>query len=284
MPELDQGALDVPAIRQQLQALHFPADEVAKRVRQIYSDTLRDSAHIRQGNFTALTTQDLLRIFTGYDRLFFDGLLARLLAQQDSNLHFQLSRRLTRAAGQTSSFRRPNHHGTNPPMGTCYRIAISSQLLFQSFAQVQRPIFVNGLSCRDRLEALQRIMEHELLHLWEMLLWGESSCTAKRFKSMAGNLFGHTESLHGLVTSPELALVHHGIRTGDQVTFEFQGTRHVGVVSRIAKRATVLVESALGRTYSDGRCYTKYYVPLSLLQKTGAEPSGSPGGSPPFVP
>ena len=49
--------------------------------------------------------------------------------------------------------------------------------------------------------------------------------------------------------------------------------RHVGVVNRITRRATILVESATGVMYTNGKRYQKFYVPLGHLQK----PRDGPG-------
>ena len=45
------------------------------------------------------------------------------------------------------------------------------------------------------------------------------------------------------------------------------GTQHVGVVNRVNKRATVLVEDAKGMPYSNGKRYSKFYVPVQMLEK-----------------
>ena len=40
----------------------------------------------------------------------------------------------------------------------------------------------------------------------------------------------------------------------------------VGVVNRITRRATVLVEDQHGLPYSDGKRYKKFYVPFGSLE------------------
>src|SRR5262249_49030769 len=148
-----------------------------------------------------------------------------------------------------------------------YEITISTTLLYQSFADVDRPIRVSGLVCTNRVEALQRIFEHELLHLVELLVLGRSSCSAEPFRMLAGNLFGHTETNHELITQTERALVQYAIRVGDRVAFDFEGQTYTGVVNRITRRATILVENPAGQRYTDGKHYQKFYVPLTELRK-----------------
>jgi len=38
------------------------------------------------------------------------------------------------------------------------------------------------------------------------------------------------------------------------------------VVNRVSKRATVLVEDHQGRRYTDGKHYSKFYVPVQMLE------------------
>ena len=128
-----------------------------------------------------------------------------------------------------------------------------------------RPIICSGITCADRLEALQRVMEHELVHLIEMLLWEKSSCAKPRFHSISLRFFGHSENRHQLITPKEKALVKFGIKPGVQVRFRFDGIEHTGVVNRVNKRATVLVEDRHGEQYSDGKRYAKFYVPVQML-------------------
>jgi hypothetical protein len=69
-----------------------------------------------------------------------------------------------------------------------------------------------------------------------------------------------------LITPRERAMVKFGIRPGMKVRFRFDGAEHQGIVNRINKRATVLVEDRQGAPYSDGKRYAKFYVPVPLLR------------------
>ena len=109
-------------------------------------------------------------------------------------------------------------------------------------------------------------MEHELVHLIEMMLWSKSSCAKPRFHSITLRFFGHTENKHRLITPKEKAIVKYGIKPGMTVRFRFDGLERKGIVNRINKRVTVLVEDHRGRRYSDGKRYAKFYVPVQLLE------------------
>jgi hypothetical protein len=255
------------AVPHRLLATHYPPAVAAERSRAIYRAMLCDSPRVRSGNFDFLAPPDLALLFELYDGHFFDRGLRRWLHETGTPLFFKLSHRLTRSAGTTTRFtaRQGPAPATAPPVH--YEITISTALLFQSFQDVHRTVRVNGLVCHDRLEALQRVFEHELVHLLEMLAFGSSSCAAAPFLTVAWNLFAHTEAKHDLVTQRERALTKFDVRVGDRVAFDFQGTRHVGVVQRITRRATVLVEGPDGPHTANGKTYRKFYIPLPMLRK-----------------
>lgn len=245
--------------------LHNSPEAVSAKTKAIHAATLAESHRIRAGNFTDVGTDDLARLFRLYDEQFFDGWLAQTVAAKAAGpLTFRLSSTMTRAGGKTITYRPLGPDGTRHPR---YEIAIGSRMLFMNFRDGQRSVSVCGLACADRLEALQRITEHEIVHLIELLTWGKSSCSAGRFKALAASIFGHPGTRHDLVTPRERAAVEHGIKVGDTVEFTCERVRHVGKVNRIHHRATVLVESEDGQRYSDGKRYQKFYVPLGMLRR-----------------
>jgi hypothetical protein len=241
-----------------------PPEAIAARTTAIHETMLKESPELGGGNFTVLWDHDLARLFRLYDQVFFDGwLAATVAAKADAPLTFRLSPTMTRAGGKTITTRR---RGRDGKLHERYEIAIAGRLLLMTFKDIQRPVVVCGLTCNDRLQALQRIMEHEIIHLAELLAWGESSCAARRFKVLARGIFGHPGTKHDLVTPSEHAKVQHGIKVGSQVEFLFGGLRLVGRVNRISRRATILVEASDGQRYTDGKAYRKYYVPLPKLR------------------
>ncbi len=267
-----------PAEGHRLLALHFPADTVPVKTRAIHQAMCRDSPRVRDGNFTFIAPPDLALLFDLYDSHFFEGRLRALLRAGGTPLFFKLSHRMTRTAATTTRYERRGRRTVVTAPALHYEIVVSTPLLFQTFGDVDRTVRVNGVVCHDRLEALQRILEHEIVHLLEMLTFGSSSCTSAQFQTLAWNLFAHTETRHDLVTQRERALARFDMRVGDQVSFELDGTRHVGVINRITKRATILVESERGTPYGDGKKYLKFYVPLSMLKKI-PKPGTSPDHS-----
>ena len=257
-----------PERQAKLFALLYSAEEVEQRARRIYEEILSQSPHIRTGNFTVIGTDDLERLFAAYDREYFRGRLGEMLHEDGAHpMAFRLSKRLVRAAGQTMRESRRVVRAGKPAVQFEYEITVSTTLLFNTFQNVDRRVEVGGLVCRDRLEALQRIFEHELLHLAEFLGWGRSNCRAANFHALSRRLFAHEGAYHDLVTPREEAVVAFGIKLGDTVSFVLDGVRHVGRVNRITRRATVLVPDPGGQMFSDGIRYRTFYVPLPLLRR-----------------
>ena len=108
------------------------------------------------------------------------------------------------------------------------------------------------------------------MHLAEFLGWGRSNCRADNFNALSKRIFAHEAAYHDLITPREQARVAFDIKVGDRVRFESDGTTHVGMVNRITRRATVLIENPRGPIYSDGKRYVTFYVPLPLLKKENA--------------
>jgi hypothetical protein len=236
--------------------------DIRSRIADIYNGLLGESRWIREPNFTSIHSRDLEFLYREYDRLFFDGLLSAAADRHGTPLSFRVSKRMTRVGGTTTKFRRRSGPGPR----SSYEIAVSSTLLFSTFYDIDRPITVTGVLCRNRLECLQRIFEHELIHLTEMVVWDDSSCSRQRFQSLAFQFFTHTEATHQLITPGERAQTKFGIRPGDRVRFRVDGARYEGFVNRITKRATVLVEDENSPLYSDGKRYARFYVPLGMLE------------------
>ena len=231
----------------------------------IQHEVLQKSSHMESPDFRSFHPQDLELMVRRYDERVLKGACMRALDGRP--LEFRLSRRLTKAGGKTSwkQFRIQSGEISREH----FEISLSTHLLFQTFRGEEREVTVTGLPCHSRLEAMQRIVEHELIHLCEKLAWNDSNCRARRFQEITHRLFGHLEHTHGLVTTAEIARNKLGLCRGSMVTFVFEGRQLTGIVNKITKRATVLVRDAEGILYSDGQRYKGYYVPLSGLRSTG---------------
>ena len=239
----------------------FPASQRDQWRRQIYEQMLLTSRCIDGPNFQKVSPEDVSRMIRLYDDRFFDGRI--LSAASAEGISFQLSSRMTSVGGKlVTQYPEGNYDGRRQ-----FELVLSSTLLFQTFEDVSRPIEVAGCLCHDRLEAMQRIAEHEFVHLIEMLIWNDGNCSEARYQSIAHRYFGHTDYQHNLITQRERAAVRFNIRVGDDVVFHHEGHRMQGRVNRITRRATVLVPNPAGQKFSDGKRYSRYYVPLERLRR-----------------
>jgi len=255
-------------LKRTITTIAFSQEKVSEKTRNIYSKVIEHSKCINEGNFTQISAEDLEFLFDQYDTAFFSGLLRKLLeSEKGGTLNFTLSKRMTKAGGKTKFFKKQTKIGNKLHEEPIYEISIAITLLFHTFSDINRNITINGIVCNDRLEALQRIFEHEVIHLVELLVWRKSSCSAPHFKTLVKSIFAHTETTHQLVTQQERAIVKYGINIGDKVEFQYKNAKYIGIVNRITKRATVLVEHEDGRLYSDKKRYVKFYIPLSMLKK-----------------
>jgi hypothetical protein len=103
---------------------------------------------------------------------------------------------MTRTGGATTQYQAPNGE-------VSYKPAIAISMLPDGFGETDRRVTVCGLECKDRLEALQRIFEHEMVRLAEQLCWGSSHCAAARFQDIAERSFLHRAYAHDLITRRE---------------------------------------------------------------------------------
>lgn len=236
----------------------FPPDRIAELHTSIRQDQLTRSRVMMVPNFRSIHPSDIELLFDAYDAAFFQGALRRAVGAVP--MHFSLSNRMIRAGGRT---KRVSDRSGNV---LAYEITVSATILYNCFEKDHREITVCGLPCRDRLEALQRIMEHEIAHLVEILIWGNSDCSAVRFKAIVLGFFGHTEHTHAMITPRESAYVEHGIRPGIKVRFKSNSVLYTGLVNRVTRRATVLVEDPRGVRYTDGKHYLKFLVPVQYLE------------------
>lgn len=237
-----------------------------RRFYQIGERVLAESRVMKSPNFVKAAAVDLKNMAEQYDRLFLGGHCLPIARHYGMN--FRWSKRMTSTGGKT--VRTIHADRKSGQQQTRYEIVLSSALLFQTFSDLQRPIRVTGIRCTNRLQAMQRILEHELIHLVEMLVWDDSCCAASRFQSIARRLFGHSEHKHDLITQQERAARKFNVRVGSRVLFRHEGKTREGTVNRITRRATVLVADRNGQLYDDGNRYLKFYVPISHLRPRGA--------------
>lgn len=238
----------------------YSQPEIDNKRREISKLLISQSPNIKSGDVRAISPADLELLFQLYDRIFLQNWFKESFK---GKMKFSLSKRMTKSAGMTLY---PRNIRKINPEEQAFDIRIGVDFFLQ-YGQIEGSRTVCGLETGNSLEALQIVFEHELCHVMEFILFKESSCNRERFKTIAGNLFGHTESHHRLPTNRQIAKQKLGLEIGDTVSFTFQGKRFTGILYNINKRATILVRDAKGLFIDPkGRRYSKYYVPLKDLE------------------
>lgn len=219
-----------------------------------------NSPNMQNGAIKALSAADLKLMFELYEQIFLGNWFKDNF---QGKLQFSLSRRMTRSAGLTLC---PKNIAKIKPEDLVIEIRIGVDFFF-CYGSGAGGKTVCGIKTKSSLEALQLVFEHELCHVLEFICFQQSKCSGERFKKLAGDLFGHTESYHQLPTHKQIAAQKLGLNIGDTVSFIFKGKRLQGILYKINKRATVMVKDKNG-PFADkqGNRYAKYYVPLSLLE------------------
>ncbi len=232
---------------------------IVQKRSQIFEEFLRLSQNIEDGNFKMISTDDLKLLFELYDKVFFCSDFSNVYK---GSFRFSLSKRMTKSAGLTLC---PKNINTLKPEDIVIEFRFGVNFFFY-YDLSNKDKFVSGIKTHNALEALQLVLEHEICHAIEFILYHQSSCKGKRFKTLANNLFNHSSSYHALPTNREIAKERLGLSIGNRVFFQYENESFEGFINGINKRATVMVKNKDGN-YVDrqGNRYTKYYVPLNQL-------------------
>ena len=131
-----------------------------------------------------MTSKDLHNVFTQYDKLCFDGDIEKYVSEANFTLKF-------RTSGED----------TFTTEGICiqkicdYIVTIP----IKYFRNVNGITNVAGHLCKDQLECLLRVIEHELAHLIIFMFCGDQFITDQHgelFMNIVKDLFGHTDFRH----------------------------------------------------------------------------------------
>lgn len=189
-----------------------------------------------------------------YDKYVLDNYIRDLLC---NDIKVSVSNRMTSSGGKTIY--------TKKDKLCTYEIRISANIL-KKFLEEENKKKICGIEGHDILDALMLILEHELCHVLEFSVYGNSSCKQRRFKALAWKLFRHTTSYHEISTTSTMSMINNEVKIGEKVKFFHKGIDYEGIVTNINKRATIMVEDKNG-TYKDskGINYTKWYVPVNMI-------------------
>lgn len=137
-------------------------------------------------NVSEMTNEDLCGIFNMYDELCFDGDIKAQLGDFKYTLKFEKS--------GTETF---NTQGICARGKCAYTITIPVE--FFKGIESGKVTNVAGHECRDQLECLQRVIEHELVHLVIFVFCRDDFISGEHgelFMKLVKDLFGHTDHRH----------------------------------------------------------------------------------------
>ena len=151
---------------------------IVQKRKQIFEEFLELSENVEDGNFKTISTYDLKLLFELYDKVFFHSDFRN---QYEGSLRFSFSKRMTRSAGLTLC---PQNISTLQPKDVIIEFRFGINFFF-NYDLSHKEKFVSGVKTHNALEALQLVLEHEICHVIEFILYHRSSCKGKRFKTIA---------------------------------------------------------------------------------------------------
>ena len=164
-----------------------------RQIRKLILDTTLNSETYSKPNvIEELTLDHLNKIFTWYDNIFFNNEFTKMVKIKNITLKF----------GFLRSVQKAGEHCYDSKDNSC-KISISKKTLIGLFTKGEKRLWVNGLNVRDRIEALQVVFEHEMVHMY-MVLKGYAgkikSGKGKMYYSSHGKLFQGLSKLFFLHT------------------------------------------------------------------------------------
>ena len=234
--------------------------DVIIKKRQLINNYFARFKLMNTKNFNIISENNVSLLIKLYDKLFFNGLLDKLLSKQDGMLNVEFSK-ATRVAGSCGK------------TGCDITIKIAVGILQGLFLNPSVKDYTNsGLKCFNRLECLQLTIEHELIHALIELTPDVSrrgrtnphdkiySAHGQLFQDLARAYFGHTDFRHELGKEKDdtLEVLHaNNLKIGERVFYtNKEKKRQYGRIIKLnPKKAIVKLED-------DGRDWNIYYGTL----------------------
>ena len=200
------------------------------KIRNIFSKQYK----VRLSN---LVTKDLRYLFNLYDDVYFSGEYKRMIKSTNTRLQF----------GFLPGTDVMGLHSYTSSGNTC-KLSISRVGISKLFSNNEKRLWVNGLNVRDRLEALQVVFEHEMVHMYMVLRgWSNKiksgkgkmyySSHGKLFQELAKRFFLHTDYRHALTNGESTGhLTKDRCKVGMNVIFTFKHKKCKGVIIKCNPR------------------------------------------------
>jgi hypothetical protein len=159
--------------------------------KKLSSDCLKNirskiyNEHIKfKNSVTKMTSYDLYKIFKSYDNHCFNGDIQQFLKQNNYSLKFKTNGQETFTTEGYCIFNSCNYVITIP---------------VDKFKYVNGITNVAGDNCKDQLECLQRVIEHEIIHLIIFIFCRNIKVSDQHgslFMSFVQDIFHHTDHRH----------------------------------------------------------------------------------------
>ena len=201
-----------------------------EKQRKIIYDTLVKKYRV-DPNFTS-PPNILQSLFKLYDEYFFNNQISEIMEEKNITLKFAYNSRLTSVAGRCDRD------------GCKYDIYLSTPIILGTFNKDEKIHHTGGLQCKNRLECLMIVFEHELIHFVIGIVhghWKKDKIYKSHglfFQDLSNAYFGHTEYYHRLKDHGE-ASKNNGKRedfnVGDYVQYYASKTNQsvVGVIYKL---------------------------------------------------
>ena len=157
----------------------------------------------KYGNLTSIDS-NLVEIFYRYiDQYILNSACYLILSKYGFNIKFEISNKMKSVAAKTIIDNLTNQVILRVSESIFDNITVEA---FINANETGVPLKVNGISINSRLQALEIVVEHEMLHILIDITNLANSTNDNRahgelFQTMAKQLFGHTEYQHSLLLS-----------------------------------------------------------------------------------
>jgi hypothetical protein len=149
------------------------------------------------------------KTFKILDKIYFNNTITNFMNNTKSKLKFSISSRLKKTAGYCKWKKIIDNNG-NFNYGD-FEIQISKPIIDNLFSNKKtKSLKINGIHCFNKLECYINLFQHEITHLLIAIIcedYGKGmGGHTKMFKSIAYNLFGHTEYKHLLLEGDSIKM------------------------------------------------------------------------------
>lgn len=185
--------------------LHFLKNDFSEKEekkRQVRNEWLEETG--LEKNFDKIGDKDVKILFKLIDNSFFHGCIEKWLRENNLHLVIKVNNRLTKSAG-IFKYRKDNEKKRRRKSAKwpSFSIEISHFVFSKCFSNNENTVRVNGLNHTCKLECLQSVLEHELVHFLVHTVCPndvKKYCTShgKYFVLLVKNIFGHTETKHDI--------------------------------------------------------------------------------------